>query len=211
MRRSWILVAGAILTLLLGRTEVRADPITWTYNWTPSATVIHSDSPGSGKLILTAEPGGLVQGSSDVVATNIRTFSNADASSPDHFTNSAYGLTISLLDKSSGATGTLTFTGNFNGTLSAQSSNLSNTFTGLTTQTLVLGTNQYTVTMIAFAPPGPPDSVNAGSITAHAQVSVQSLTGPEPSGMVLAGLGLSLCGVASWWRRRLNKSDLGVA
>jgi hypothetical protein len=208
MQRSLILGVGAVAVLLFGRTAVRADNVPWSYNWTPSATALQADAPGSGQIILTSEPGGLVQGSSDVVATNIRTFSSADASNPDHFTNASYSLVMTLVDKNSSASGTLSFSGAFTGTLSANSSNLSNTFVGPTSQTVVLGSNQYTVTMIAFAPPGPPDSVNAGSITAHAEVSVKAVSGPEPSGMVLAGLGASLFGAASWWRRRLGRAHV---
>src|SRR5205085_1744668 len=77
------------------------------------------------------------------------------------------------------------------GTLTALSSNIKNTFTGQTTQTVVLGSNKYTATIGPYSPPGPTGSSNAGSIAAHATVTVESVIlqdVPEPSTLVLAFL-----------------------
>jgi hypothetical protein len=106
-----------------------------------------------------------------------------------------------LVDTSSGASGTLAFTGQFDGTLTAASSNIANTFTGKLTQSIVLGGNLYTVTMGSFTPPRPPGENNSGSINAHASVSVQTaFVTPEPGGFVLAGIAVPFLSIALWRR-----------
>jgi hypothetical protein len=113
-----------------------------------------------------------------------------------------------LLDVESNQSGTLKFTGVLNGTVSAFSSSLKNTFTGETTQELILGTNRYTVTIGPYTPPGPPDSSNAGAISAYAQVTVTDIQKtPEPSTLVLACAAAPF--VLSWSRRRRGRMDRG--
>jgi hypothetical protein len=113
-----------------------------------------------------------------------------------------YSLDVSLRDDTSGATGTLSFTGQFDGVLDKKSILLNNTFTGLTTQSLTLGANVYTVTVGPYNSPGAPGSTTPGSI--EADVTVQPQGGPpaspEPSCLVLAGLGLSSLGLGLWRR-----------
>jgi hypothetical protein len=203
-----LLFGVPLAALLLASGSTRADPIAWSYNWTPTISTVLADSPGTGKILLSNQAAAAAVNSSDIVATNIRTASTAPFSSPDRFTNAAYGLALILTDKASGASGTVTFTGVFNGTLTALSANITNSFTGPQTQVLQLGANTYTVTMGSYTPPPPPGAFNAGAISAYARVSVQA-TGagggpqaPEPSTLALAGLGLSLSGGALWRGRR---------
>src|SRR5439155_4948853 len=95
--------------------------------------------------------------------------------------------------------------GQFDGTLSELSANITNTFTGQTTQSVRLGNNLYTATIGPYAPPGPTNSTNAGTISAFAQVVVQPIViqdVPEPSSLFLAGWAVPLAGFAMWWRRR---------
>src|SRR5262249_24884960 len=126
-------------------------------------------------------------------------------------------LNLFLKDDASGESTTLTFGGKFNGTLTAFNANIKNTFTGETSQTVHLGDHDYTVTMTAYAPPGPPTAVNAGSITAHVGVDEPvdpppsdgggattpppTSDAPEPSTMALASLGLSVLGIVRWRKR----------
>ena len=205
MNRFSFLSAPLAALLLAG--GARAEFIAWSYNWTPTVSAVPADSPGTGKVLLTNEPAGAAVNSSDIVASDIRTVSSAPYNNPDHFTNTPYGLTLTLTDKASHDSGTVTFTGVFNGTLTALSSNITNTFTGPRVQVLQLGGNVYTISMGTYSPPPPPGAVNAGAISAYAQVTVQSgTTGvlqlPEPSALALAGLGLSLGGGAFWRRKR---------
>jgi hypothetical protein len=187
--------ATALLLLLAVGPAGRADPITWSYSWSNSPTNIAADAPG-GYLTLSNEAPQTATGNSDIVATNIQGHSSAPTTKPDTFTAKPYTLTLTLTDQASGASGSLDFTGALSGVLSASSAHVTNTFTGPTTQTLVLGDNRYTVTIGTYTAPGPPGSANPGSIGATAVVSIFQL--PEPAAVALAALG----GLLTLARRR---------
>jgi hypothetical protein len=199
----------AVLAIVAcGTSHARADFVPWSYNWTRSPIAVSADPPGSGGISMTDEPLGHASGSSDIVATNLRTFSSATRSTPDHFTNAKYTLTLFLQDDNSGQHTTLSFTGVFNGTLTASNSNITTLFGPNSTLQVNLGGHTYIVSLSSYAPPGPPSAVNAGSITAH--VSVDEPHGPppgtpEPSSLVLSSLGLSLLGVMGWRKRQRNR------
>jgi hypothetical protein len=209
-RSSAFLFAAGLALALAAPIQARADFVPWSYNWTPSSLALPADVPGTGGLSLTNEPTKNADGTSDVVVTNIRGFSSASRSSPDHFTHAAYTFTLVLTDLASGKSTHMSFTGFFSGTLSATSSNIANTFTGLTTETAKLGANTYVVTLGNYSPPGPPTASNAGSISAHVSVNeIQPpppiITGqaPEPSTLLLTFMGLAGLGATTWrrWRR----------
>jgi len=208
MKRSLPLFASTLL--FFAGTSVRADPIAWTYNFTPSVNSLAADPPGTGGVSLTNEPTKNAINSSDVVITNLKDFSTAPAANPDKLsTGGAYAVTLVLTDSLSGEHATLTFTGKLSGTFSANNSNITNAFTGQTTQTVTLGKYDYTVSMVAYTPPGPPSASNSGSMSAHVNVAPSSTGGattPEPSTMVLSFLGLSFAGAAGWRKRRRVRS-----
>jgi hypothetical protein len=205
MRVSPLTLACLALTLFLVPIQTaRADFIPWMYNWSRSPSDIHADAPGTGYISLTDESLKTAVGDSNIVATNLRTFSTATPDNPDVFTNKTYTLGLYLQDVASGQNTTLTFTGRIDGTLTATSSNLANTFTGVTVQTVVLGDNRYTVSIGPYSPPGIPGSVNAGSISAHASVLVVAL--PEPATLSLSALGAVLVGVARWRLRARRRA-----
>ena len=180
------LLGAALASLLLTAPGARADLVPWAYNWTPGVTVITSDT-GGGQLQLTNEPLGHALGDTDIVATNIKAFSSASPDAPDVFTNRPYSLILSLKDTLSGAVGTMTFT-------------------GVTTQSITLGDSTYTVTINNYAPPAPPGAINAGAISAFAEVSVNPAgAAPEPSACALACVGLASAAGAFWRRRRRAK------
>jgi hypothetical protein len=206
MKRSLPLFASALL--FFAGTSVRADPIAWTYNWTPSVSSLSADSPGTGGVSFTNEPTKNAINNSDIVVTNLKDFSTATSANPDAFTKGgAYSFTLVLTDSASGEHATLTFTGKLSGNFSANNSNITNLFTGQTSQTVTLGKYDYTVSTVAYTPPGPPSASNSGSISAHVNVQphggpVSGGTTPEPSTMVLSVLGLSFAGAARWRQRR---------
>jgi len=195
--------AGAFLFVcaLACPASARADLIPWTYSWSPSSSTVAATS-GPGGITLTNEPLVAAQGDSDVVATSLRTF----ASGPSVFSAAAYSLTMQLTDTLSGQSGTLTFTGAFSGTLSSGSSKITNAFTGLTTQTLTLGGNTYTVTLDQYLHPGSPTASNPGGIGGSVTVVGDSVghpsSVPEPSSLLLAGLGCSGLLALRFRRRR---------
>ena len=89
MNRNVFLLGGLGVIALLGATTTgRADPIPWTYNWSSSPSKINADAPGTGYLELTDEPWRSAYDNSNIVATNLRVYSTAPASSPE----TAYGL-----------------------------------------------------------------------------------------------------------------------
>ena len=210
-RSSAFLFTTALALVLCSQARVRADFVSWSYNWTPSALALPADVPGTGGLSLTNEPTKNADGTSDVVVTNIRGFSSASRSMPDHFTHAAYSFALVLTDLASGQVAHMSFTGFFSGTLSATSSNIANNFGGPISGTATLGGHTYVVTMGSYSPPGPPTASNAGSISAH--VAVDEIptppppTGhaPEPSTLLLSCMGLMGFGATAWkkWRLRM--------
>ena len=71
-----------------------------------------------------------------------------------------------------------------------------------TPQELVLGQNRYTVWPGPYAPPGPLDSGQSGSLSAQVDVSpADPFATPEPSCLVLAGMGLLTVAGAAWRKR----------
>lgn len=207
MRHSPVALGGAACVLLCFTTVgARAELIQWSYNWSRSPAQVYANSPGTGYISLTDEGMKSAAGNSYLVATNLQAHSTATIQNPDVFTNKTYTLSLFLQDTASGKSGTVSFTGEFNGTLTAESTNLTNTFVGATTQSLVLGNNQYTVTIGPFSPPGPPGAVNYGSIAARAEVKVSPvISSPEPSSCLLALLGAG-CRLMAFVRRRRGES-----
>ena len=202
--------AGVSLALLLAFVpKAHADLIPWAYNWSRSPSDIQADSPGTGHISLSDESIHSAIGDSDIVATNLKTFSTATAANPDIFTAKSYATTLTLTDLTSGTTGSLTFTGLLNGQLTASSSNIGNTYTGLTTQQLILGNTVFTATIGSYTPPGPPDATNLGSIGAHTTVTVSHITPvefmPEPGTMTLSLLGLAAFGIGRRWLPRRGR------
>ena len=211
--KRFLLFATTLAWIVLGGGAARAGLAAWTYNWEPGAPAVFADSPGTGKITMTDEPLGHAVGNSDIVTTNLKVFSTADPHHPETFTHKAYKLTLVLTDLASGKSGTLVFTGEFNGPISAKSSFIRNTYTGPLTGSLVLGHNKYTITMGKYSPPAPPGATNFGSISANVVVTTSDVRGtPEPSTLALAGLGLPLVGGVTWWRRRWGRATaLGLA
>lgn len=205
--------AAALMLLLTAGTDARGELIHWSYSWSRSPQKVVSNDSVTTYIELSDESTLVpVVGSSDIVATNLRTYSQADPEHPDHFIARTYTLDLYLLDQASGDSTTLEFTGQFDGTLSAYNSTITNKFTGLTMQQAELGHNLYTVNMTSYTAPGPPEATNRGSIGARAEISVQPIFAslPEPSTFVLAGLGASFLGLARW-RRRTRLAPVDVA
>jgi len=204
MNRAPLLLLGFALFHL---TPAAHASVAWTYDFTPSTTTVWSDN-GNSKLVLTNQTPLMAVGTSDVVATQISVVSSADDDTPDTFTKGDYTLSMKLTDVASGAFTMLSFTGYFTGTVSAHSTNIDNVFTGQTSyENILLGANRYNVMITTYTPPGPEGGLS-GSIGAHAIVSVQPGGGPhetpEPTSLVLAGLGVGGLGLARWRRWRTS-------
>ncbi|MFO0879635.1 MAG: PEP-CTERM sorting domain-containing protein [Gemmataceae bacterium] len=199
----------AAVVLFAPLAQAQADLIPWMYNWSRSPTEIHADAPGTGYITLTDESNRYAVGDSNIVATNLKTYSTATIDNKDIFTAKSYSLTLQLTDVPSMTSSLLTFTGKIDGWLTAHSSYLRNTFTGATTQVVVLGTNRYSVTIDGYTPPGIPGSTNSGSISAKATVTVEAIVQqiPEPGSIVLASLGATLMSSLAWRRGRRRRTE----
>lgn len=209
---------GTVIGLfLLGPSAARADLLTWGFNWSGNPASVGADPGGTGGIFLLDPQPGQGQGSMHLAGTQLEVFSSAPAGTLDHFTNRPYTDSITITDNASHTSGTLTFTGLFNGTLSPSQANITNTFTGKTIQTLLLGGHLYTVHLDQYIPPTP---TSAGAFGADITVTTNSGGGgsggggggggsgggghhaPEPSSLILAGLGLASFGVGYWRRAK---------
>jgi hypothetical protein len=193
--------AAVALTSLLAPLA-HADPTPWSFDWSQSTNSVTAGGAGTGGVFLTTPPANSkAAGSSDIIAENLSTFSSATDADPDVFNGQGYILKLVLTDLASGQVGMFTFTGKLFGTLTATSATITNAFDAPLTASKAIGGNVYTVTIGPFSPPGSPNATNKGSIGAQVEVEpvdpVQRT--PEPSGLVLAGLGAAF---VSWRRLR---------
>src|SRR5262245_55755833 len=116
MKRSTTLLAT--VAMLAFAAAAPAAAIEWGYSVDRDRPAVEADVPGTGGVTLTNELFRPVTGDSAIVLTSMTTFSSASFDKPDAFTNAQFTLTLSLTDVASGATGTVSFTGMFNGLLS---------------------------------------------------------------------------------------------
>ena len=206
-KRTLFLHTLTLALVLLGTTTARADLIQWGFNWTATPAAV---TAGGGKITLSNEAYHTAAGDSNIVATALRVVSSATAGAPDTFGpgQGHYSLRLDLKDLATNSSGFLLFFGQMQGNFSGTSANVTNTFTGPTTQSIGLGDTYFTVTLSYFTPPGPPTATNYGSIGAfvHVQSAGQLTQTPEPSSMVLAGIGLGLAGLLGWRRRRRQRA-----
>jgi hypothetical protein len=201
-------LCGAVAALCLFAGTSRADQVEWSYLWTPSTDKVFADSSTTSYIELMPETPGDTLGNANVPAVALKTHSDALITNPATFTKAAYGLGLTITDKASGESGVLVFTGEFNGNLSTTRAYLPHTTTSPVTQQAILGGNLYNVTL-SVAPPGAPNAIILGGITAVAEVNVTEA--PEPSTLALTGLGLSVVGLRGWVRRRRARRALQLA
>jgi len=210
MNRSLLASAWAMALTVLASSPVKADPIAWGFDWSATPGAV---TAGTGKVNLSNEPPHLAFDNSTVVATNLKTFSTASPLTPDKFgsMDGYYLLTLHLTDVASSKSGFLYFFGKLGGSFSMSNANVTNTTLSNPNQQLTLGGTTFLVSLNSYTPPGPPNQGNLGSIGAFIQVvggnGHIADKAPEPSTMLLAGLGAGLGGLAAWRRRRRRAAE----
>lgn len=202
MKRLWFIPMVAVCAVLWATHFAQANMITYTERWTASPFPIKSDTPGSGMVLLPSVLPDVHTGMTRVVAANIATYSSAPDSSPATFTDAAFTLVVHIFDIASGLSGSMAFTGVFNGTLSENNANITGRLTSPRTKIIDLAMSRYTVTLRGFTPPGPP-GLPLGSIGAKIQVEHN----PEPTSLLLASLGVPFVGLFLWRRRRTRRQQ----
>jgi hypothetical protein len=195
------------LALLLALGQVaRAEPISWSYSWSSSPGVVTSDDGSLGKVTFSPVSGGPLLGSrtggDGITAADLH--ATVPAAGTADFTNRGYGLTLHLTDNASGQSADVSFSGLLNGSLGGTGS-LTNSFVGEPSKSLNLGANQYTVTAGLFVSPlaDAPGRIGANVTVAGSGDPVPPPVNevPEPTGLLLAGIGLSALAARRWRRR----------
>jgi hypothetical protein len=229
-------LALSTLLLVLSGTAARADQISWSNNWVSSPTAISADvgpsgSPGTGTVFLLDPQPGTGTGSMHVNGTQFGVNTSALPTAPDHFTNKAFSLNLTLTDAASGAKGVLTFAGLLNATMSTGGVNVSTSFPDGTAKSVTLGGNTFNATLDSFTqptlttpggfgaqvtvaagtPPPPPPPPPPAPPPPPPPSPPPSTNTPEPSTCVLAGLGVSLAGLASRRKPRWKDAVASVA
>jgi hypothetical protein len=206
----------AALVALAVSADCRADFMGWSYSWglNNGPTYASGNSVVSFALNPAKTPG-----AATIAIGNLST--NSSSPSTDPF-SSAYNLTLTLTDSATNASGMLTFHGTLAGNVGPTTSTLSNVISD-PAQSLTLAGHVYAVSLPGTTPISSPDKVPTAL---NAQVHVLASgaqpvatplpqqvarpeqvarseqvvhQNPEPSALLLAAVGLSLCGAA---RRR---------
>jgi hypothetical protein len=194
----------ALLSLCLGASAARADFIPWSYEWSSNPGTVLSADGGAG-VKFTPLSGTITDGTHDIKGFQLDALVSAPGT--HSFTSSPYTVSVKLTDGLTKESGTVNFTGALSGSIAADKVVLSNKLGNPFVKTVTLGQNVFTVTMGAFAAPGLPGSGVKGQLGADVIISPAGAGGPpsavpEPSTLLLAGLGLSAVGLRCWRARR---------
>jgi hypothetical protein len=219
MKKTLFATCAAAALVFVGAGRVAADPISYGYSWNVNSSV----SAGAGSVTFSNGDNSTSNGSTNTVAAYLKTMSTASMSSPD-IVSGSYTAAITLTDLNTAGhpSATLTFTGMLNGTLTAQTSVTSTSITGVsdgmgfhagqTFDAVLVGSTLFDVSFAGYAPPGSPKAGTQGALSFNISASLASPGGdphptgggstPEPSTMLLGGIGAALSGLAAWRRRR---------
>lgn len=190
----------ALLASSLAASQGRADYMNWTYSSSamPPGFAVTGANNSSGAVQLT--PFTNSAAGSSIAAIAYQT----SASGPVTFNaqNATFTLTMTFTDKITHDSGSLSFVGSISGNLSPTSSSLVESF-AVTQKSLTLDGHVYTVTLPSSTALAPPTSPQQNIM---AKVSVTNGGGgqgtPEPTSLILGGLGVTLAGLGGWWKRR---------
>lgn len=231
------LLAAALAAVFVTATGARAEDFPWSYSGTGTTIFNNNNNAQSSSINVTGTSGGAT-GDSGIVIFNLSTDSTATLGAPDTFSKVPYSLSLTLGDTQSlgkpTSAGTVKFQAQFSAQKVSKESFLSpvNKWLSPTEQFVILGSadtgfRKYTVDILSFTPPGKPNS-GLGSIYAEVHITPVGDPGgsgdgggsggsggggggnatPEPTSLLLAGLGIPVVGM--YWRRRKNHTTAAV-
>jgi hypothetical protein len=197
------LLVVALTVCLTGATSsaARADSVYWDFGATPTPTQV---TGGNGAIGFSSEPmhgPKSIFGDTSVTFSSLTNLSTAPGTNPDTFSSSQgfWSIAITLQDGSTGTTGQLTISGQIQGYFSLNNAVLTNTFNNPGPITQRVGNTLFTLSDFTFTPVGPGTATQStGAIGAY----VQATGVPEPSALLLVGIGLGVLGTTSWRKRR---------
>ncbi len=202
-------VVLATACLLAAGSAARADQMSttdysWGYKFQQGPDPVHAYlRPGSNTYTVIVVPGTgsnpnmlSAPGSPTTISTNLWTASDAKASNPQIVKNMDFSVRIKVTDNSSGQSGWVVFNGWLNGDVWNNGTTLSPTFTGSLIKSVDINHHVYTVQFAGFNTPGGNDTHGSFNFT------VTVAHNPEPSSLVLAGIGVPLLGLTLRRRRR---------
>lgn len=195
MKRLTICLVATALTL--APRAAGAESMAWTTVWDSNVSQFTS---GSSTVYLTHKPSMSGTGTpiAPLDAFNLWMTSSASVKYPDQMHYRPYKLTVDILDDASKQHGTLTFTGYLSGSVNKEKANLTNTFTGKTTQEIHLGNHIYQVSMVGYKPTTIRD-------IGHLNAGLKMYHNPEPSTLLMAGMGVA--GAGAWWLKRRKRPE----
>jgi hypothetical protein len=181
--------------------NISSSDINWGYRFVPSGHDTHLIANNNAIGVVSLAGHGhnnhmhTAPGATTDISTLVRAFSTASASHPQTV-DVPFTLNLRLNDHASGLSGYVTFSGDLQGNLWRGGSSLTPTFTSPLTQHVDINHHLYTVTFESFK--APQGLGHPGKFVFD--VSVQH--NPEPSSLLLAGIGAPFFGLALRRRRR---------
>jgi hypothetical protein len=134
------------------------------------------------------------------ISTKIWSFSTATAAHPQTVSDLPFAINIKLTDKASGLSEYVSFGGALNGNFWNNGSTLSPTFFGPLSKSVDINHHLFTVSFESFTPPA--GLGHPGEFVFDVSVHHN----PEPSTLVLAGIGAPLFGLILRRRRRMART-----
>jgi hypothetical protein len=207
MKKAWLIGAAVVCGVLASGSRARADLIVWTERSFAKPVVLPATGPGKGAIVVVSDPFPSVHlhGTATIPVASLFAFSNDETKNPQTLKDVPITLTLKIHDLTQKMNGSVTFTGEVSGTLSAKQANITLTWSS-TLERLHLGQYWYDVTMHPLDPGGPHKTGYLGTL--HATVNVHH--NPEPSSLILAVLGIPLVAVPGWRRWRRKKADTPI-
>jgi hypothetical protein len=203
------LLTTALALWLAGASTARAEYMGWTYSFDDSGLTINPNAGQAAGAIGIALP---ADGSATTAIPNVilaaSTSALGTAASPaDQYVNAPYSVTLTVADPAANQAHAFTFNGLLNGSLTASSFQIANTFTGGSSQDSTLAGRDYHVTAGPFTLS---PTTGAGSIGFAVQVNDPTgqpppppsppptpspSSAPEPASLILAFLALPALGM----------------